>query len=405
MLYYLLPDCNHILKSGDIKIKFTNNVANNEHNETSSPVYLSKSLHKYLNNSKKLIDDNYKDWDIMKRYTNPYEFIHTSLPFANYSVAKETPVSRAFYKLIEIYKHFNILSNYSSLKSFHLAEGPGGFIEATAYMRRNPCDTYYGITLINDEDHNIPGWKKSEHLFKKYKNIVIENGATNTGNLYSVANYKYMAEMYKNSMNIITGDGGFDFSGDFNKQENNAFRLLFTQVAYAIVMQKYNGVFILKIFDIFLKSTSQLIYLLNCFYKKVYIVKPNTSRHANSEKYLVCKYFKFSDTSSIYNRFHDVLHVLDTIDFDKYEITSILNVELNTYYISKLNEINTIFTQQQIDNILNTIKLIYYKDKSKDKLEIMKNQNIKKCMTWCIEHRIPYNNNYASTNIFLTNKS
>ena len=170
-------------------------------------------------------------------------------------------------------------------------------------------------------------------------------------------------------------------------------------------MQKYNGVFILKIFDVFLKSTTQLIYLLNCFYKKVYIVKPNTSRHANSEKYLVCKYFKFSDTSSIYNRFHDILHVLDTIDFDKYEITSILNVELNTYYISKLNEINAIFTQQQIDNILNTIKLIYYKDKSKDKLEIMKNQNIKKCMTWCIEHRIPYNNNYASTNIFLTNKS
>ena len=37
----------------------------------------------------------------MKRYTNPYEFIHSSLPFANFSVAKEKPVSRAFYKLIE----------------------------------------------------------------------------------------------------------------------------------------------------------------------------------------------------------------------------------------------------------------------------------------------------------------
>ena len=120
---------------------------------------------------------------------------------------------------------------------------------------------------------------------------------------------------------------------------------------------------------------------------------------------MVCKYFKFSDTSSIYNRFHDILHVIYNIDFDKYEITSILNVELNTYYISKLNEINAIFIQQQIDNILNTIKLIYYKDKSKDKLEIMKNQNIKKCITWCIDHRIPYNSNGISSNIFLTNKN
>ena len=140
MLYYLLPDCNHILKSSDIKIKFINSA---ENNETSFPIYLSKSLHKYLNNSKKLIDDNYKDWDIMKRYTNPYEFIHSSLPFANYSVAKEKPVSRAFYKLIEIYKHFNILSSYNSLKSFHLAEGPGGFIEAIQLLRMNNNDKYY----------------------------------------------------------------------------------------------------------------------------------------------------------------------------------------------------------------------------------------------------------------------
>jgi len=400
MLYYLLPDCNHILKSIDIKFKFK---SNEQHPE--QEIYLSPSLHSYLNNAKELIDQNYKKWDMIKKYTNPYEFIHSCLPHMNYSIAKVKPVSRAFFKLIEIYKHFNILANYTSLKSFHLAEGPGGFIEATAYMRSNPLDTYYGITLTNDEDYSIPGWRKSEYLFKKYKNIVIEKGKTGNGDLYNVENYKHMFDMYKNSMNIITADGGFDFSGDFNKQENNAFRLLFTQVAYAIVMQKYNGVFILKIFDVFLKSTTQLIYLLNCFYKKVYIVKPNTSRHANSEKYLVCKYFKFSDTSSIYNRFHDILYVLYSIDFDKYEITSILDVELNTYYLSKLNEINAIFTQQQVDNILNTIKMIYYKDKSKDKMELMKNQNIKKCVRWCMEHGIPYYNNYTPTNIFLVNKS
>ena len=398
MLYYLLPDCNHILKSINIKLKFK--VAEEE-----DDVYLSKSIHKYLNHSKELIDQNYKKWDMMKKYTNPYEFIHSNLPHMNYAISKVKPVSRAFFKLIEIYKHFNVLSNYTSLKSFHLAEGPGGFIEATAFMRSNPLDTYYGITLTNDDDYGVPGWRKSQYLFNTYKNIVIEKGKTGNGNLYNVENYKHMAMLYKNSMNIITADGGFDFSSDFGKQENNAFRLLFTQVAYAIVMQKYNGIFILKVFDIFLKSTTQLIYLLNCFYKKVYIVKPNTSRHANSEKYLVCKYFKFSDTSSIYNRFHDILFVLDNMDFEKYEIASILDIELNTYYLSKLNEINSIFTQQQIENIMNTIKMIHYQDKSKERIELMKNQNIKKCVRWCIEHGIPHYNNYTPTNIFLANKS
>ena len=47
-----------------------------------------------------------------------------------------------------------------------------------------------------------------------------------------------------------------------------------------------------KIFDIFTQATIDLLYLLSLLYEKVYIIKPNTSRIANSEKYVVCKKFK-----------------------------------------------------------------------------------------------------------------
>ena len=70
---------------------------------------------------------------------------------------------------------------------------------------------------------------------------------------------------YKNSMNIITGDGGFDFSIDYNSQEISAIKLIFIQTAYAIALQKYNGTFILKIYDMFLKSTIDIIFLLSIF--------------------------------------------------------------------------------------------------------------------------------------------
>ena len=56
--------------------------------------------------------------------------------------------------------------------------------------------------------------------------------------------------------------------------------------------EKSKGSFILKIFDMFTKSTDDYIYLLSLFYNKVYIIKPQTSRLANSEKYIVCKEFK-----------------------------------------------------------------------------------------------------------------
>ena len=53
-------------------------------------------------------------------------------------------------------------------------------------------------------------------------------------------------------------------------------------------MQKRKGTFVLKIFDIFNKLSVDIIYLLSYYYKKVFIIKPNTSRYANSEKYIVC---------------------------------------------------------------------------------------------------------------------
>ena len=44
------------------------------------------------------------------------------------------------------------------------------------------------------------------------------------GGLYNELNFQYCVKKYKNSMNIITGDGGFDFSIDFNSQERSAVK-------------------------------------------------------------------------------------------------------------------------------------------------------------------------------------
>ena len=58
--------------------------------------FVSKSISIYLDNTKKLIDNYLSQWDNMKKYTNPYEFIHTSIPHNNFSISKLKPISRAF---------------------------------------------------------------------------------------------------------------------------------------------------------------------------------------------------------------------------------------------------------------------------------------------------------------------
>ena len=124
------------------------------------------------------------------------------------------------------------------------------------------------MTLL-EKNTNIPNWNKADHIMKKYNNIIIEKGADGKGDLYNHKNLLYCQEMYKNSIDIITADGGFDFSLDYDNQEKSAFRLIFTQICYALTMQKYGGHFILKIFDIFEKSSIENLFLLSCFYDKL----------------------------------------------------------------------------------------------------------------------------------------
>lgn len=394
MTYFILPQIEYDIRPSNLKLLCK------EITEDDGKLIIS--LKKYLNKIKGLIDKHITQWDNAKKYTNPYEFIHTNVPNTKNSISKLKPISRAFFKLIEIYKTHHLLPQDDlPIKSFHLAEGPGGFIEATTYLRTNPDDKYYGMTLIEDKNINIPGWNKADFLLKNHPNIELVSGADKSGDLYKEENLKYIIKKYANSMDIITADGGFDFSSDFNKQEQIAFRLIFTQVIYALVMQKKNGHFVLKIFDIFEDCTTDILYLLSSFYEKVIIMKPYTSRYANSEKYVVCKNFKYEKIDDLYPKFIGILKFFNGFDFSKYKIKSILDIPIQNYYINSINEINAILGHQQIENILNTIKIITHKDKKQEKIYNLKCQNVTKCINWCIKNNIPYSKSNISSNIFI----
>jgi 23S rRNA U2552 (ribose-2'-O)-methylase RlmE/FtsJ len=448
----------------------------------SDNTYISNSLSYYLNNIKECIDDHNEEWDVYKKYTNPYEFIHTNIPNKKKNISKYKPLSRSYYKMIEIVKYFHLIKNDEPcstyhfedenwkfdgrsdesnkafflrctpdnlstlrsdklrvdedgvgvnplkfqpsfvlrtsvgspscpIRSFHLAEGPGGFIEAFLNMRNNPFDTYIGMTILDDKnDTNIPSWKKSGQFMREHcNNVFIERGADQTGNILSLQNFVHCKTKYESSMDFITADGGFDFSSDFKNQENSVVRLLFAQIAYAVCMQKYDGSFVLKIFDCFMLHTIDLLYLLSSFYKNVYICKPQTSRYANSEKYVVCKNFIHKNCVDIYPYLHDCFEKMmkplvllrTSVDFPNPngvsedwsyipDIGRFLNIQISNNFINKLEEYNSILGQQQIENIHDTIVLIESKYKN-EKINNLLKTNIRKCTQWCIKYNMPYN--------------
>jgi hypothetical protein len=119
-------------------------------------------------------------------------------------------------------------------------------------------------------------------------------------------------------------------------------------------MQKQGGNFILKIFDVFKIKTIEVIYLLCNLYENVFIFKPNTSRCANSEKYIICRNYKNNNKKIISNIIENFDLLINKVD----TIYSLFNIELNQLFITKLQEINSIYGQQQLENIKNTINLI-----------------------------------------------
>jgi 23S rRNA U2552 (ribose-2'-O)-methylase RlmE/FtsJ len=366
--------------------------------ECVTTTYISNSLFDFLSRFKEQIELSAEAWDTIKKYTNPYEFIHTIIPGSKLSVSKIKPLSRSFYKMLELWKMFKLGDSRESIQTFHLAEGPGGFIEATSFLRKNIHDSYYGMTLINN-DPGCPGWKKSHQFLEANKNVRIITGADETGNLLHKANYLYCVDKFKNSMHIITADGGIDVSNDFNKQEELVSKLIVSEVIYAITMQKKGGHFILKIFDIFSKLTIDILYILTRLYAEVYITKPFTSRLANSEKYIVCKNFLLTKGET--QKFIDVF----TNEFEKLmhydNIVSILHFEHEYYFLNKIEEINIIMGQKQLENIITTLNIMGSRN-NHDKIDSLKKTNIQKCISWCDKYDIPCIKLLSSNNIFLS---
>jgi 23S rRNA U2552 (ribose-2'-O)-methylase RlmE/FtsJ len=361
-----------------------------------SPV-ISNSLSYYLCDIKKKINSRDQEWDSVKRYTNPYEYIHTVIPGKKKSIAKKKPLSRSYFKMIELIYFFKILdkvNNDDTITTFHLAEGPGGFIEAILDARNNKNDKYYGMSILDDiNDQNIPGWKKSKQFLQDNPNVSIETGIDGTGDILTLDNLQYCKDMYSNKMDIITGDGGFDFSVDFNNQEHSIAKLLFAQVVYAIIMQKKGGCFILKVFDCFMQHTLDILAILSSFYEKVYVTKPQTSRYANSEKYIVCKGFIGGNADEVYPYLKTAFQsMLDS----KKNVFKFLNIPLTLLFTTKIEEYNAIFGQQQIENIYYTLSLMDTKNKT-EKLNNLIKVNVKKSIDWCIKYGILHNN------IILTN--
>ena len=317
---------------------------------------------------KNKIDNHFKEWEISKKMIHDFEYIYTSSNLKK-NICKFNPISRSFFKLQEIIYYYHIST---PKKALCLAEAPGGFIQCL--LNLSPTISIFGITLLS-QDKKIPYWNNS--LLNR-DNIQLLKGIHQNGDLYDLKNiFSFIQTIGKSSIDFITGDGGIDYSNDYNKQELNSLRLIYSEIFLALNLQSIHGTFICKIFDIFTQNTIQLIYLLYLSYEKIFIHKPSMSRFSNSEKYIICINFKGYNKTIINQMIH---HFHDN---------SIRN-NISKYFLDELNKFNQMYIHEQKKHIELGISYIQNNQLSTQPTPTQ----IEKGKLWCKKYHLPFNDQF-----------
>jgi len=293
-------------------------------------------------------------FDEATRMVNPCEFIFSKVPGTNFSVSKLNPNSNLFYDLYEILNNIIFFDNFKSepIKSLHVSPNYSDSIECFGIIREGMEDHIITFNYL-DIDNDLPE-NEFDYIFYE----------TNTSNdqEYFISFIKIMITIFKN--------------------------------------QKSNGNIIIKIKDILHKPVLDCVYFLTSLFDTVYIAKPTTNNIISPDRYIVCKYFKYNENTRSYLKLNATRLSTLIKQLDGKNIIDILGHDVSYYFKNKIDDLNIIIGQQQID-ALDQIISIYNNKNKNEKIENIKKYNIQKSVNWCEKYRIPCNKFTEKINIFL----
>lgn len=350
MTYYTLPK--------NMNIVHINPMLSN----TSCNPHISYSFLNYYFQMKLQILEMFNNVDLLEnrfedaiRIINPYEFVFSKVPGSKYSVSKLKTNSNLFYDLFEIATTFHLLEEYKQtpIKSLHISYNYQDSIDCCEMIREQCIDEYFSLNVIDTNVEPL-GDNKFEYIF---------------------------------------------YETNVDSQDEYIVSFV-TIIIYILKCQAQNGNIVIKIKDIIYKPILDCLYLLTSFYDKVCIAKPNTSNIACSDKYVVCKSFQLDKFTINYVKLQCIKLIVMLKKMENKHIVNILGTDIPYYFKNKIDDINIIFGQQQIESLDQIVSI--YKNKHKnDKIENAKKYNIQKSVSWCEKYNIPCNKFAEKINIFL----
>jgi 23S rRNA U2552 (ribose-2'-O)-methylase RlmE/FtsJ len=289
--------------------------------------------------------------------------------------------------MVEILTHLQFFDRHkeTKLKSLHICEGPGGFIEAFYSMaadKKRLIQNSYAMTLKSTHTM-IPGWRRATNFLQKHPSVQLLYGPTKTGNIYEPLNQDECAKVVGGGAQLVTADGGFDFSEDFHAQEKSIVRLLVSSALILLRSVAIEGDIVLKLFDCNSPMTRDIITLLASSFTAWSLYKPVTSRPCNSEWYFLGRSALRSKTQviPILTQLRDGLALDPPISYTRILADNPLE--------DFLKEIQKMRCLKQMEALKQVLSFCHNKDTVSQ--EALWNKQKKPCIDWCNAFRIPSN--------------
>jgi len=388
MTYYLLPKTNHPFS---IKITIQNEPLLTYtshslfffyHKITKQFIHLfttlqTSSIHEYSTDffkdmknpvfSEPLDQDtlNYLKMEFISKIFHPYEYLSSNVFVTKLQIQNQ---KKNFYDFYEIVKTVYLFENFhkKNIMILTISPNPESIQECIEFVRDGKKDEIFSF-----ESYTYFFREKEEEKEKEEKE---EKEKEKEEKTFDFIFYELDKEKYQNDNEYIIG--------------------LIQIVIILLKTQKQGSSCMIKINGIFLKPILDIIYLLTSLYEKTYIMKPSVSNVVTFEKYLICKNFiddslSFSQRDLYYEKFVYYLKKFQEYRAKKtVYISSIIESSLPCYFISKINDINIIIGQQQLEAIQQMI--VFFKNKNKEKMNQMTKMHIYKSIKWCEKFKIPH---------------
>ena len=203
--------------------------------------------------------------------------------------------TNAWLKCYEILYKEQIIANIDENTIYHFGncELPGLFLMATNHLVKThfPNKKYEWIanSYISETRESL---EDMYGIYKKYPKQWLMDKDHN-GDTKSKKMIDLFREKHAGKYNLYTSDAGISLLfEEFNKQEEVEFHLKMAEILVGLITLGEGGYLIVKFYTFFEKQTIDLFILISMCFEELKIVKPMSSKPANSEVYLVGKRYK-----------------------------------------------------------------------------------------------------------------